>query len=69
MPQTATLQPNLHMALPVQINTSLTWVEILKLIQNNSQTVEVKIAPPGNTITSFGQKTLQLLESNSLLSL
>ena len=66
MSQTATLQPNLRTALPVQINASLTWAEILKLMQSISQKVEVKIAPPNNTINNFDQKTLQLLESNSL---
>lgn len=66
MPQTATLQPDLHIALPVQINASLTWAEILRLMQNSGQEIEVKIAPPGNTINSFDQKTLHLLENNSL---
>lgn len=66
MPQTTTLQSNPHIALPVQINAILTWREILKLVQNISQKIEVKITPPANTINNFDQKTLQLLESNSL---
>lgn len=66
MSQTITLQSNSRISWPIQINASLTWVEILKLVRNINQKVEVKIAPPNNTINNFDQKTLQLLESNSL---
>ncbi len=66
MSQTATSQPNLRIALPVQINASLTWAEFLTLMQSFNQKIEIKIAPPDNTINGFNQETLQLLESNSL---
>lgn len=66
MPQTATMQLNQHIPMPVQININLTWMEILRLMQDFNQKIEVKIAPLNNKIDSFNQKTLQLLESNSL---
>ena len=54
--------------IPIQINVSLTWEEILNLIQKISKKIELKIAPRAGTshLQGFNKESLELLEEVSL---